>query len=203
MDLIRTPVLEAITSGNGADKPLVVGATDDEFTMVTAPAAGKLRLVPAGLALAILHVARPVRRAYLAGNTAQRRKGTAAVLGRYITDTVFRSTVVRTADARGTAPTWAYRFVWPSPVQGWAVHCVDVPFWFDCLDGPGVGALAGDAPPRRIADALHGAAVGLIRDADPGWRAWSEEPGTTRIFGGEASAPDVVADGYASVRALL
>lgn len=202
-DLLVQPTLASLASGVGGDKLLVVGTTDDEFTMLTDQAKGRLRLIPATLALAKLRVPGETRRTYLADNVPQRRKGTGAVLGRYVTDVVFRSDVVRVAEARGTASSWVYRFSWVSPVRGWAMHCLDVPFWFDCLDAVGVTAIAGDAPPRRLADAVHGAAVGLIRDGDPGWTAWESRPGTTRVFGGEASRPDVEADGYASVRALV
>jgi para-nitrobenzyl esterase len=202
-DLIAQPTIASLAAGVGADKPLVLGTTDDEFTMVTDSAKGKLRLVPASLALARLKLSRDRRREYLAANAGQRRKGTAAVLGRYVTDVVFRSTVVRVADARGAASTWVYRFAWASPARGWALHCLDVPFWFDCLDAPAVESIAGQNPPRRLADALHGAAVGFIRGGDPGWPAWTGRPGTTRIFGGAASRPDVDADGYGEVRALL
>jgi len=206
-DLITQPTIASIRAGVGAEKPLVLGATDDEFTMVTDGAKGKLRLIPAGLALAKLNPSREARRAYLAANVEQRRKGTAAVLGRYVTDAVFRAGVVRVAEARSAledaAPTWAYRFSWASESHSWAMHCLDVPFWFDCLDADGVIAITGDAPPRRLADALHGAAVGLIRDGDPGWPAWRNGDGTTRVFGGPASQPDVLRDGYASVAALV
>ncbi|MFH8251438.1 carboxylesterase/lipase family protein [Microbacterium sp. B2969] len=200
-DLLTQPTLESIRSGVGADKPLVLGTTDDEFTMITDGAKGKLRLVPAGVALGMLGLSRDVRRAYLAANRAQHRKGTAAMLGRFTTDHVFRTGVVRVADARGDAPTWAYRFAWASPTRTWALHCLDVPFWFDCLDDPAVASIAGDAPPPRLADALHGAAAAFIRDGDPGWPEW--RGGATRVFGGDPSAPDVLADGYASVRALV
>ena len=202
-DLITQPTLDAIGAGVGADKPLVLGATDDEFTMVTDSAKGRLRIIPAGLALARLRASRDVRRDYLRANAEQRRKGTAAVLGRFVTDMVFRSAVVRIADARADAPTWVYRFAWPSPTRTWALHCLDVPFWFDCLDADGVVEIAGDAPPRPLAEAVHGSAVALIRDGAPGWTAWSDQPGATRMFGGPASQPDVLRDGYASVRALL
>ncbi|WP_203579912.1 carboxylesterase/lipase family protein [Microbacterium hibisci] len=202
-DLVREPTLAALRAGVGADKPLVLGTTDDEFTMVLDSAARRLRVVPASLALAKLGVGRERRRAYLSDNGAQRRKGTAAVLGRYVTDAVFRATVVKVAEARAAAPTWVYRFSWPSPTRRWALHCLDVPFWFDCLDDPHVAVIAGDAPPRRLAAALHGAAVAFTRGDDPGWPAWSGAPGATRVFGGEASVPDVIADGYRSVRALV
>ncbi|WP_127818567.1 carboxylesterase/lipase family protein [Microbacterium sp. CPCC 204701] len=202
-ELLAQPTLASLRSGVGAGKPLVLGSTDDEFTMVMDDAKRALRLLPAALGLAKLGLPRERRRAYLADNGPQRRKGTAAVLGRYVTDVVFRSEVVRIAEARGSAPTWVYRFTWPSPTRGWALHCLDVPFWFDCLDDPHVRTIAGDAPPRRLADAVHGAAVALIRGGDPGWRPWSDAPGATRIFGAEASAPDVLPDGYAGVRALV
>ncbi len=219
-DLLTRPTLDSLTAGVGADKPLVLGTTDDEFTMATDSVRGRVRLLPAGLALAILRVAAPIRRRYLADNRAQRRLGTAALLGRYVTDTVFRRLVVRVADARaawadtagrtaaatarpGPAPTWVYRFTWPSPTRRWALHCLDVPFWFDCLGADRVAVLAGDAPPQALADAVHGAAVALVRGDDPGWPAWSHQSGTTRMFGAPASTPDVIADGYASVRALV
>jgi para-nitrobenzyl esterase len=200
-DLLTQSALDSIRSGVGAEKPLVIGTTDDEFTMVTDSAKNKLRFVPAGLALGRLGLSGSDRSAYLAANTPQRRKGTAAVLGRFVTDRVFRTGVVRVADARADAPTWAYRFSWASPTRTWAGHCLDVPFWFDCLDDPNVASIAGDAPPRALAAALHGAAAAFVRDGDPGWARWSG--GATRVFGGDPSTPELATDGYASVRALV
>ncbi|MET0782437.1 MAG: carboxylesterase family protein [Microbacterium sp.] len=202
-DLIPRPTLDSLRAGTGSGIPLVLGATDDEFTMATDGAKNKLRLVPVSLALGKLKLDPARRKTYLLANSAQRRKGTAAVLGRYVTDAIFRVGVVRVAEARQSAPTWVYRFSWSSPVIGWACHCLDVPFWFDCLDAERVGAIAGDAPPRALAAALHGSAVSFIRDGEPGWPTWSASPGSTRVFGGDASRPDVVPDGYASVRALV
>jgi para-nitrobenzyl esterase len=202
-DLIGRPTVEALRAGVGADIPLVLGATDDEFTMVTDSVGNALRIIPASLALAQLNVDAPTRKAYLAANGPQRRKGTAAVLGRFVSDVVFRSVVLRVADARADAATWVYRFAWPSPVIGWACHCLDVPFWFDCLDSEGVTALAGDDPPRALVAALHGSAVAFVRGGEPGWPTWTSTHGATRVFGGDPSRADVTADGYASVRALV
>lgn len=204
-DLLTQPTVASIRSGVGADKPLVLGTTDDEFTMTTDSARKALRFIPVGLALAKLRLPRDTRRAYLAANGPQRRKGTAAMVGRFVSDRVFRSGVVRTAEARtqagGPAPTWVYRFAWASPTRRWALHCLDVPFWFDCLDADGVAALAGDDPPRSLAAELHGSAAAFVREADPGWTPWRD--GETRVFGGDPSAPEVLADGYASVRPLV
>ena len=202
-DLIARSTLESLRAGVGSGIPLVLGANDDEFTMATDSVKNQLRLLPASLALGQLKVDAATRKAYLAANGPQRRKGTAAVLGRFVSDSLFRSGVVRIAEARGEADTWAYRFAWPSPVIGWACHCLDVPFWLDCLGAEGVAEIAGGEPPRRLASALHGSAVSFIREGEPGWPAWSAASGTTRVFGGDPSRPDVSADGYASVRALV
>lgn len=206
-DLVPVPTIDGLhdRAGDGAGDrvPLLVGSTDDEFSMILDRLRPLLRVVPPGLALARLGLDRARVRPYLAANAAQRRRGTAAMLGRYVTDRVFRTTAVRAADARGAGPAWTYRFSWPSPVNGWACHCLDVPFWFDVLDAPGVTAIAGDRPPRKLADELHGAAVAFVRDGDPGWQPWSSRPGCTRVFGGPAASPALLDDGYASVAALL
>ncbi|GAA1465890.1 carboxylesterase/lipase family protein [Microbacterium thalassium] len=198
-DLIVRPTIEAIRDGVGADKPLVLGATDDEFTMVTAAMGDDVDPAPA---LALLLTDPASVDAYLDANRAHRGTSAAALLGRFVSDAVFRSSVVRVARARAAAPTWVYRFSWASPTFGWAIHCVDVPFWFDCLDAPGVAAIAGDSPPAALADAVHGSAVALIRDGDPGWEPWSRSTGSTRVFD-DGAASGVHADGYASVHALV
>ena len=206
-DLIPQSTLQSLRDGVGRDKPLVLGATDDEFTMITDQNKGKLRFVPVGLVLGRIGLDRAARKTYLSANGEARAKGTAAVLGRFMTDKMFRTTVVRIAEIRSAASadseTWVYRFSWSSPKMGWAVHCLDVPFWFDCLDADGVTAIAGDAPPRRLAEAVHGSAVALVRDGAPGWTRWTSDAKTGRIFGGDPSTPEVVPDAYASVYALM
>jgi len=205
-DLVPLPPVEGIRQGVGADKPLVVGATDDEFSMVLDGFRRKIALIPPGLALRQLGVPGPVRQLYLRDNRDRRRAGTAAVLGRFVTDRVFRSLVARTAEARtradGPAPTWVYRFSWASPTVGWACHCIDVPFFFDVVGAERTAGLLGQHPPRSLVDAVHGAAVAFAREGDPGWRPWIRDGKATRVFGGPASSPEVIADGYASVAAL-
>ncbi|WP_424937270.1 MULTISPECIES: carboxylesterase/lipase family protein [Bacteria] len=195
-ELIERPTVKSLRAGIGAGKPLLLGSTDDEFTMILDGVRNRLRLLPAGWVLARILRDRRLRRAYLAANRPQRRKGTAAVLGRYVTDVVFRSLVVRVAEARAEEPTWAYRFAWVSPTRGWSLHCLDVPFWFDALDEPHVATLAGDAPPSALASTMHAAAVALIRDGDPGWPTWRSEPGTTRVFGGAPDEPAISTTAY-------
>lgn len=200
-DLLPRSPIDALADGASANLPLVVGATDDEFTMVTARARRLLDLVPVPLALAALGLGRSRRRAYLARS---RRRGGAARLGGYVSDRVIRSVVLRTARARASAPTWVYRFAWASPSIGYACHCLDVPFWFDHLDADGVSTIAGDVPPADLAAAMHAAAVRFVRDGDPGWPAWDAMARRARIFDALASTtPDIVPDAYADVAPLI
>nr|WP_051120844.1 carboxylesterase family protein [Microbacterium sp. oral taxon 186] len=163
----------SFAAGVGADKPLVLGTADDEFTMIFAGAPRALRWVPASIVLGRLGLERGRRRAYLAANRDVVAHGTARVAGRYLTDHMFREKNVQLADARGAAPTWMYRFSWPSGRFGFAEHCLDVPFFFDCLDAEGIAPLAGDEPPQTLADAVHADAVAFIAGGDPGWDRWS------------------------------
>ena len=121
-DLIARPTRESLRAGVGADKPLVMGTTDDEFSMAMADAAKALRWVPRGL-----------------------------LLGKF----------------------------------GFAEHCLDVPFFFDCLDGPVMEPLAGPNPPQALADEVHAAAVAFITGGDPGWPR-HDDRGIVRVFADRA-----------------
>lgn len=207
-ELICRPTIESLRAGVGAAVPLVLGTADDEFTIAVTPMRSKLRLIPAGLALWRLGL-RPGRwRRYARANADVRRSGTAAVVGRYVSDSIFRAPALHIGYARDQASpatgtdsqTWLYRFSWRSGVHGLAVHCLDVPFWFDCLDAEGVAALAGEPQPQSLADQLHGAAVRHVNGNDPGWPRWDREEQSTKIFDVPGS---VQPHGYDSVRPLL
>ncbi|MFJ4175403.1 carboxylesterase/lipase family protein [Microbacterium sp. NPDC089696] len=199
-DLIVRPTLESLRAGVGADKPLVLGATDDEFTMVFGGAAAKaLRWVPRNVLLDRLGLPRGARAEYLAANADVVRLGKSRLAGRVLTDRMFRVGVLRAADARGDAPTWVYRFSWPSGRFGFAEHCLDVPFFFDCLDGPRIENLAGPNPPQQLADEVHAAAVAFVTDGDPGWPRHEGDAGMVRVY--DVPSRDV-ADAYATIRPL-
>lgn len=198
-DLLPRPTLESLAAGVGAEKPLVLGSTDDEFTMAMTDAAKALRWVPWALLLNRLGVPKAIRRDYLAANADVVALGKARLAGRVLTDRMFRTAVLDVAAARGDAPTWVYRFSWPSGHFGFAEHCLDVPFFFDCLDGPAMEPLAGPNPPQELAVELHAAAVSFIVSGDPGWHAHHGDAGTVRVW--DTPVRDV-ADGYASVKAL-
>jgi para-nitrobenzyl esterase len=200
-DLLVRPTPESLRAGVGADKPLVIGAADDEFTMAfTGSAAKALRWVPQAALLNRLGLRGSIRAEYVAANADVARLGKARLAGRVLTDRMFRATVPRIAADRGDAPTWLYRFSWPSGHFGFAEHCLDVPFFFDCLDGPSMEALAGPNPPQQLADELHGAVVAFVTTGDPGWTPHQGDAGIVRVY--DRPTRDV-ADAYASVRALL
>lgn len=197
-ELIPHPIREAVQTGIGSDKPLLMGATDDEFSMMLASAGDSLEAVPPAVVLSALGLDDATCAAYLAAGEPGRR--TADVVGRYITDAMFRGAQLQIAEMRGAAPTWLYRFSWRSPVFGSAMHCLDMPFIFDCLDLDRVSAVAGENPPQALADDVHGAAAHFVRDGDPGWPRFDETDGWTRVFDTPSTT---VRHGYASVQPLL
>lgn len=214
-ELLTRSTLESLAAGVGAEKPLVLGATDDEFAMALMDAPKALRFVPKSALLKKSGLAKPVARDYLAANRDVAAFGNARLLGRLITDRMFKVPMLRTAAARdaaaasaaeagsaaaaGTAGTWLYRFVWPSGTFGFAEHCLDVPFFFDCLDGPAMVPLAGPNPPQTLADEVHAAAVEFVVTGDPGWPQARGTTPTARVW--DTPSHDA-ADAYASVTPL-
>ena len=199
-ELVPRPVAESIARGIGAGKALVLGATDEEFTGAVAPLRDTLRFLPARVVLGALGLPARARGAYIRANLDVRSRGVAATAGRYVTDVVFRAPALEVARIRANAPTWLYRFAWPSSVSGLAEHCLDVPFWFDCLADDSVPALAGPSAPQALATELHGRAVAFIASGDPGWPAWNALVPTDRVF--DAVSFDETG-GYAGAAPLL
>ena len=183
-ELVPRPVADSIARGIGGDKPLVLGATDEEFSGAFAPMRDRLRFVPARILLRRFGLRAGARGAYIRANLDVRARGVAATAGRYVTDVVFRAPALQVARNRAGSATWLYRFSWRSPVSGLAEHCLDVPFWFDCLADASVPALAGPTPPQSLATELHGHAVDFIASGDPGWPRWNTATQTDRVFDG-------------------
>jgi carboxylesterase type B len=109
-----------------------------------------------------------------------------------LTDTLFRSACPRTARSRraATAGTWLYSFAWPSPVTAGATHCVDIPFFYDVLDAPGVTEALGPNPPAELATAMHSDLAAFVRGEEPGWARATGGPGDpAREYGRPGAAP--------------
>jgi para-nitrobenzyl esterase len=183
-ELIVRPTIASLAAGTGSDKPLVVGGMDDEFSMIADDLPRAVRLVPLPLLLRVLGLRGERRRAYLAANAELRARGPRRLLGRFVSDTTMRRDVVRAARARAASPdTWVYAFSWVSPTRHWAMHCLDVPFFFDVLGAPQVDRVAGPNPPESLARAYHGAALSFIREGRVDWRRWSDGD-VARVFDG-------------------
>ena len=196
-ELHARSVPDGLRAGVGADVPLLVGSTRQEF---------------GALAEANRHLfedsdgADLLERLGLAPDAARRFAAAlpdhhpADVIGRYVSDLLFRRRVVDWLELRaGAAPTWVYDFAWRSAVSGVAEHCLDVPFVFDLLEDPDVARVAGPGAPQALADRVHGAVVGFVRDRDPGWPAYTEPSRPVMQFDAESGA---VSGGYDSARAL-
>ncbi|KRA25241.1 carboxylesterase [Microbacterium sp. Root61] len=205
-DLIPLPSREAYAAGIGADKALVLGATDQEFNMVLAGAKESLAEVPPAALLGRLATSPEVVDSYLA---AHEGFDTADAVGQYLTDHMFRAPAVDVAEARArfavedpsAARTWLYRFAWASPTMGSACHCLDVPFFFDTLDAERVEGVTGPTPSQVLADDVHGGVLALVRDAAADWPAWNNTDREARVFDDPASS--VQSDAFADVRMLL
>ena len=108
--------LDAYRAGIGAGVPLVIGATDDEFALVVHGVREPLDGLSGREALAALGLARPALDRYLA---ASGKASTSDLVGRYVTDRLFRTATLEVLAARGgQPPSWLYRFAWRSPVFG-------------------------------------------------------------------------------------
>jgi len=198
-DLVPLATGAAVRAGIGADKALMLGSTDHEFNFAMNELTDELAGEDAAEMLGRLGVAVPAARAYAAAHD---QRGTADVLGQFASDRAIRGVMLQVAEARTAvaaeraaaasaalavaasvgvavgraaeaAPTWLWAFAWRSPTFGGALHCLDLPFFFDALDAPRVAVLTGPAPSQRLADEVHGSAVAFIAGGDPAWPAWT------------------------------
>ena len=146
--------------------PLLIGSTADEFD------GGPTLEDPA--------------RPHLDADT----RAAARASGTRITDSLFRAPCPQVARARsGSAPTWAYSFEWVSPVTDGSTHCIDIPFFFDNLDQPGVPEAMGPTPPSELAQLMHRDVVEFVRNHALSWATTDGNPGdVARCYGGEEGA---------------
>jgi len=162
-----------------ASAPILIGTNTDEYRLWFTPdALAKISPWQASLGHLALRIPRAAVRAYRA---AFPDAGTGDRLGQALTDSMLRAPMTQVADRR-TAPTFVYEFAWQSPVDGLgAGHALELGFVFDGVSNPDSIRMAGDAPPQRLADEMHGAWVRMIRDGDPGWEPFA--PGRrVRVF---------------------
>jgi para-nitrobenzyl esterase len=190
-------VEEGMSAGSGRDVPLLVGSTRQEFGVLAQANRHLFEDHHVGLFFEQVGLSPDAARRFAA---ALQDHHPAEVVGQYVTDVMFRRRIVDWLDLRGeaVAPTWAYDFAWRSAVSGLAEHCLDVPFIFDVLDDPDVTRVAGPEPPQALADQVHAAFVGFVRNQDPGWPSYRQSK-SIMVFASESAT---VNGGYESARAL-
>jgi para-nitrobenzyl esterase len=196
-DVHPSSVEEGMRGGSGRDVPLLVGSTRQEFSALAQANRHLFEDHHVELLLEQVGLSPQAARRFAA---ALQDHHPAEVVGQYMTDVMFRRRIVDWLDLRGeaAAPTWAYDFAWPSAVSGVAEHCLDVPFIFDLLEDPDVTRVAGPEPPQVLADHIHAAFVGFVRDQDPGWPPYRQSK-SIMVFDSESGT---VNGGYESARAL-
>jgi para-nitrobenzyl esterase len=175
-DVIPVHLMSAIAAGAGADIPLLMGTTSEEY---------RLFLVPSGVAAAItdevlaailgaIGIGSHITDLYR-GNRPGASPGD--LLAAVLTDKFFRLPALAVAEARagGSAPTYIYEFAWPSPVQELgACHSLEIPFVFDNLTASDAELAIGPTPPRALADQMHATWIGFARSGFPGWHAFDD-----------------------------
>jgi para-nitrobenzyl esterase len=122
------------------------------------------------------------------------RNAAARAAGTRVTDTLFRAACPRAAASRrdATAGTWLYSFEWPSPILGGAVHCADIPFFFDVLGAPGTAEALGTQPPSELATSMHADLAAFVHGRSPAWEQATGRLGDpAREYGKPGAAPTV------------
>ena len=102
------------------------------------------------------------------------------------TDYTFRIPAIRLAEARQgqAAKTFMYLFSWESRVPNLkSTHALEIPFVFNNLNKPGVKAFLGPGEiPVGVAETMHQAWIGFIRNGDPGWAEYDTSNRTNMRF---------------------
>ena len=186
--VVPVPPLEAMAQGMGAGVAVMTGSNRDETTLwgygdvdeekVERYAA----LYGAGAALDVYRSTRP-------GISPE------GLLIALTTDHMFRIPAVRMLETRLQADpasrNWLYLFCWRSRAfEGrlGATHALEIPFAFDNLDKAGVDIFLGPGEsPQHVADVMHRAWTGFIRDQDPGWGAYDMDERLTMRFDDEST----------------
>lgn len=172
--------IDLVEAGTAHPVDLLVGSNADEADLYLVPTGRKQAATAQDVAQLASRMRRPVQEL----EARYRRPGSTSdgdVLARAMTDGMFGDGTRRLADAHRADPrgtTHAYHFGWrPGAFDGrlGACHCAELPLVFLTTDVPsltGPSALLGSVgPPTGLADAVHDAWVGFIRNGEPGWPA--------------------------------
>jgi para-nitrobenzyl esterase len=176
------PPLDAIAAGNAAGVRVLVGTNRHEMTLFHLMDQSLAQIDEASLlARAEGFFPGGGAKAAVDGYLANHRGAPLVEVWTDIsTDAVFRIPAIRLAEAQlPHGPVWMYLFTWETPVFGGlrSTHALEIPFVWDNLDAPGIAMFTGDSPDRQtVADAMHAAWLGFVRDGSPGHGGLPEWP---------------------------
>lgn len=172
-DLLPHGALWPAGIANGAEKPLLLGATDGEFSDIFSKSDDLDGRNPAHMLreLGISdHAATRILRDHASDSPAR-------VLGRAVTDLVFRGPVAHIARerARRGAQTWLYDFARPPMGHDITPHCADVPAFF----------AVGDTHLGSAADGtdFFDDAVTFIKTRRAPWSPFTLADSVTKVYG--------------------
>lgn len=176
--------IDALRTGAAKDIPVLVGTTRDEWKLWAGMGVtgGQTRLLD-NLCRQAGRSADDLIAAYDEAIEGPEAEARAAL----ITDRTFRVPAIRLAEAQTAsgAPTWMYRFDWPTPAFGGrlgACHAIEIPFVFDNLAAPGADAFLGGAAPQKLATEVHSAWVSFMTSGRPGWDRYDTDRRATMVF---------------------
>jgi para-nitrobenzyl esterase len=173
-DLLPERPVDAIAAGASADVALLLGTTKEEalIFLVEFQEMFSEELVDATMQAVFGPAGRSGAEALERYRTNRPDAAMHELVAAVETDRMFTVPALRLADAkvRHDPDVWLYRFDWRTPIRDGAFgahHFAEVPFVFDQLDNPQARGFLGDAPPRELADAMHGAWVAFASNGDP------------------------------------
>jgi para-nitrobenzyl esterase len=180
-----TVVPEPVVDGAGASTtPVLIGTNRDELYLFTALDGRMATVDEAKLRAVAQRLAGDGADSLIAAYTAARPGRVPGQLGASIAgDDAFWLPAVGLAEAR-RAPTWMYRFDWPTPVFGGvlgACHGVELPFVFDTLDAAR-GFIGDDPSLADLATTVHRTWVRFATTGDPGWSTYDGDRRATLVF---------------------
>ncbi|WP_433327332.1 carboxylesterase/lipase family protein [Spirillospora sp. CA-294931] len=188
-ELLHVLPQDAIAAGAGRGVDLLIGSNAEEFRLFLMPngLAGLLSDDLVGPVARGMGIPQSICEAYRDRHPALTAGELLAVL---LTEHVFRVPANRTADAHATSggATWMYEFAWESPNHDLgAAHALELGFVFDNLHVEESRALAGDNPPRELAEAMHRAWLDFAVTGDPGWERFDPGARAVKIFDAAAN----------------
>jgi para-nitrobenzyl esterase len=204
-DVVPRSVNDAIKDGETAGIPVIVGNVRDEMTVFGLMDPSLPTLDVAGL-LARAE-ALSAGRGREAVDLYQRERTTRglddsppALWTAMLTDHDFFAPAMRLAALQSEhAPSFAYLFMWPSPIAGGAfgsIHGIDLPFFWGLRNDPGLEPLIGDlAAAEPLSAMVQDALLAFMRTGDPAtdalaWPRYEPPRRATMVFGRESQVED-------------